>query len=310
MSLGLLGFLLLRVDLESLLVVLSSARFVYIAVAIGAYLLGQVISSIRWSLLAWPLGFHNPFKDFILFYFIGMFFNLFAPSTVGGDVSRVFYLARDGNKRREKSWTISAGYALVTVVADRAIGTIVLVWLGAIALMLFPAYTIPSPLRGLVFGIALTLLAGSVLLPVVARILEGREFALGKRLLPTLISYRAHWKVVPQALFLSLLVHLIQSWMQVLIGHALQVDIPWSYAVILYPLVGVFTALPISLNGIGLREGGYMFLLHQIGIGSEKAVAFGLLWLVIVVVNSLIGGAIFVLRKSPRPSPIISEIQS
>ncbi len=239
-----------------------------------------------------------------------MFFNLFAPSTVGGDVSRVYYLARDGSQGREGGWTRSAGYALVTVVADRAIGMIVLVWLGATGLLLFPGYPIPSPLRWLVFGIALTLLAGSILLPVITRFLDGREFALGKRLLPLFQSYRAYWRVVPQTLFLSLLVHLIQSWMQVLIGHALRVDIPWSYAVILYPLVGAFTALPVSLNGIGLREGGYMFLLHQIGIGAEKAIAFGFLWFMVVVVNSLIGGLIFVLRKSPRPSPIPSEIKS
>jgi len=42
------------------------------------------------------LGYKNPFEDFAIFYFIGMFFNLFAPSTVGGDVGRVYYLSSGG----------------------------------------------------------------------------------------------------------------------------------------------------------------------------------------------------------------------
>jgi hypothetical protein len=80
-------------------------------------------------------------------------------------------------------------------------------------------------------------------------------------------------------------------------------DLPWSFCFILYPLVGTFSALPVSLNGIGLREGGYLFLLGTIGIASEKAVAFSLLWFVIVILASLVGGLVFILRKGPRPSP-------
>ena len=107
----------------------------------------------------------------------------------------------------------------------------------------------------------------------------------------------------------SLLIHLVQAWMHVLLGRALYVEIPWSYALILYPLVGTFAALPLSLNGIGLREGGYLFMLGLIGINSERAVAFGLLWFMIVAVDSLVGGVAFILKKSPKPSTMASEIE-
>jgi hypothetical protein len=104
------------------------------------------------------------------------------------------------------------------------------------------------------------------------------------------------------AFLLSAAVHLIQGGLQRVLGHALGIDLPWSFCFILYPLVGTFSALPISFNGIGLREGGYLFLLRTIGVAPEKAVAFGLLWFVIGVLASLVGGLVFVLRKRQGPS--------
>ncbi|HSE87517.1 MAG TPA: lysylphosphatidylglycerol synthase domain-containing protein, partial [Candidatus Binatia bacterium] len=105
---------------------------------------------------------------------------------------------------------------------------------------------------------------------------------------------------IPKAIVLSFLLHLIQAWIHLLLGWALQIDIPFSYCIILYPLVGTFAAIPISLNGIGLREGGYIFLLGLIGINAEKGVAFGLLLFLIVAVDSLIGGLLFLMRKGPK----------
>ncbi len=95
-SLGLLIFLFSRINISELLRVLLFAHPSYIFVVLMVYLIGQFIISIRWALLARPLGYKNPFKDFAIFYFIGMFFNLFAPSTVGGDVGRVYYLSSGG----------------------------------------------------------------------------------------------------------------------------------------------------------------------------------------------------------------------
>jgi uncharacterized membrane protein YbhN (UPF0104 family) len=86
-----------------------------------------------------------------------------------------------------------------------------------------------------------------------------------------------------------------------LLAWALQIDIPFSYCIIVYPLVGTFAAIPISLNGIGLREGGYLFMLGLIGINAEKGIAFGLLLFLIVAVDSLLGGLLFLVKRSPKP---------
>lgn len=308
-SLGLLAFLFSRVDLAKLLQALSSARPSYLVVALLGYFLGQVVSSVRWALLARPLGFQNPLRDFTVFYFIGMFFNLFAPSTVGGDVGRVFYLARGGAASQDKGWTRPTVYALMSVVTDRAVGMAVLVWIGAVALFTFPSYRIPSLIRYPTFALALGFILGWLLLPLVNGFLQRREHPWGQDLRLVIEAYWGNQQIILQTISLSLFVHFLQTWIQILLGQALDVTIPWSYGFILYPLVGVFSALPVSVNGIGLREGGYLFLLGRIDISPEKAIAFGILWFVIVVLESMIGGLVFILAKSPRPSDVLSEIK-
>lgn len=303
-SLGILSFLFSRIDVTQLLRVLSSVHLSYLVVAMAGYFFGQVLCSLRWALLAHPLGFENPLQDFVIFYFIGMFFNLFAPSTIGGDVGRVFYLARDGSKREEREWGGSTISALISVIADRFIGLAVLVWIGAVALVLFSSYPLPLVVRSLTIALAAGSLLGWLLLPLLNRFLQRWDFPKGRNLLLGLETYTKNRQVILQTVALSLCVHFVQSWMQILLGRALDVEIPWSYSFILYPLVGVFSALPISLNGIGLREGGYLYLLQRIEVSSEKAIAFGLLWFIIVVLDSLIGGVVFVLRKSPKPAAV------
>ncbi len=77
-----------------------------------------------------------------------MFFNLFAPGTVGGDVSRVVYLARD-QESHAKGRAVTTTHAAMSVLMDRAIGMIVLVWLGAAGLLLFPEYAVPPTVRSI-----------------------------------------------------------------------------------------------------------------------------------------------------------------
>lgn len=308
-SLGILAFLLSRIDRAQLLRELSSAHRFYLVVAMAGYFLGQILCSVRWAVLARPLGFKNPVKDFVIYYFIGMFFNLFAPSTIGGDVGRVFYLARDVTKREQQEWMGPTMSALVSVLADRFIGLVVLVWIGAVALALFSSYPLPSVVRFITFALAGGSLLAWVLLPFFSRLGQRWDLPKVKNLLLGLATYARNRQIILQAVVLSSCVHFIQAWIQILLGRALDVEIPWSYSFILYPLVGMFSALPISLNGIGLREGGYKFLLELIGISSEKAIAFGILWFFIVVLDSLIGGVVFILKKNASPAVIASGIK-
>ena len=306
-SVGLLTYFLTQIDVEQFLRTLASADFSYIAAALVIYLLTQVMSAVRWTVLTRPLGIRTPFKDIIAYYFIGMFFNLFAPGTVGGDVSRVYYLAKDQERDRKTSLSLTAVQATASVVMDRVIGMVALIWVGAAGLLLFPEYGIPPAIRYLTLLLAAGFLIAGLLMPLLRRLLPGDGYPLVVKLRLILTSYRQGWRVILQAITLSLIVHLIQAWLHVIMGLALHVSVPLSFCLIVYPLVGIFAALPISLNGLGLREGGYIFLLALIGIDSEKGIAFGLLLFLIVALDSLIGGILFLVKRSPKPSGAVSQ---
>lgn len=307
-SAALLGYFFTRIHIERFVDTFASADFGYIAITLIVYLISQLASAARWMVLARPLGFSTPFQVLVRYYLIGMFFNLFAPGTVGGDVSRVYYLARDGENQPERKFAGSITHSAVSVLMDRAIGMVVLVWLGAIGLFFFPEYAVPRVVRSLTYTLAVGFVAGGALAPFLGRMFPDGGYSILVTLRVALRSYRAHWRAIPQAIAVSFVIHLVQSWLHLILGRAIHIEIPFSYCIIVYPLVGTFSAIPISLNGLGLREGGYLFLLQVIGINSEKGIAFGLLLFLTVALDSLVGGLVFILKKAPKPTEI-AEIE-
>ena len=263
------------------------------------YLVTQLISVVRWTVLARPVGIKTPFTDLLRYYLIGMFLNLFAPGTVGGDVSRIYYLVRDEDAHANGR-AVTTVHAAISVLMDRAIGMVVLVWLGAAALWLFPQYAVPQSIRSVTFLLAWGFVAAVLLLPLLGPLLPEGSHPLVLKLRLALRSYRSNWHALLAAAFLSLVVHLIQAWMHTLMARALDLDVPFSFCLIIYPLVGTFSAIPVSLNGLGLREGGYIYMLAIIGIGTEKGIAFGLLLFLIVALDSLLGGLLFLLQQMPK----------
>jgi hypothetical protein len=300
-SAGLLGYFLSRVHPERFLTTFATAKFSYIALALAVYLVAQGVSAMRWATLVRPLGIKTPFKDLVRYYLVGMFFNLFAPGTVGGDVSRIYYLVRDEDAHASGR-AVTTVHAAMSVLMDRAIGMVVLVWLGAAGLVLFPQYAVPRSIRSVTYLLALGFVVAVLLTPLLRRLMpeDGHQLVVKLRL--AMRSYRSNWRAVVAAAALSLVVHLIQAWMHTLMARALDLNVPFSFCLIVYPLVGTFAAIPVSLNGIGLREGGYIYLLAVIGIGTEQAIAFGLLLFLIVALDSLLGGVLFLLQRMPRPN--------
>ena len=132
---GIVAYILVDVDWGDLARALADVRVTLVVGALGLYLLGQVVSAYKWSLLGRSVGFVQPVGEYVRFYFIGMFFNLFG-TTIGGDVVRALYLS--GGRR--------PGLAVNSVVFDRVSGLVVLMALGAVAMFVFPDYGLPWPL--------------------------------------------------------------------------------------------------------------------------------------------------------------------
>lgn len=284
MSGGLLAFLLHRVDLERMSEHLAEADGRLLVAALLVYLGGQALSAVKWRLLARAVGFRETQRRFVVYYFIGMFFNAFGLGTVGGDVVRAMYLSGRGGRR---------ALALNTVLADRMSGLMVLVAIAIAALVAFPKYALPRFVVAATLGVGFALLAGWRLSPMVVPRLLAPEHRLRRLVETDLAPYWHDRGLLAGVAAISFVFHLSQIFVMAMLTYALGLSIPWSYFFIFGPIVNVFSALPISLNGLGVREGGYVFFLSHIGVPSESAVAFALAWFAIVLLSGLFGGVVY-----------------
>ncbi len=284
LSLGLLLVLFSSVEVAHLVRQLRAARLDYVGLAFCGYLLGQVVSAYRWRLLARPLGFGQPLKTFIAYYFAGMYLNLFAPSVVAGDVGRGYLLAH-GRAR--------LGAALHSVLADRVSGLVMLVWVSAGGFLLWGPSVLPVELY---YGVLATT-GGSIVLwwglPWLLECCTSPGNIVRRAVDRLSLPYRADLVLLGSVCGLSVGFHLFQLGLHAVVAAALGLAVPLWYLILFVPMVQILSALPVSFGGLGIREGGYVLCLALWGIGRDEALAFGLIWSAIVLGANVCGGLAF-----------------
>lgn len=288
----------------------ANARWHLWLCAVVVYGLTQIVSSLRWQLLSRPLGFHRPLRQHTAFFFIGMFFNLLLPTSVGGDVVRAWYL--DGGSGRRMA-------AFLSVFIDRFSGLVVLVAITCLAALLCPV-TLPPWLAGgvallaagAVFGTAFLLAVGFwyrraevSTLPAastrgtIAKLIDKvRRFALS--LVGAVTLYSRYPRLFAAATLLSLVVQAANVVVVWLVGEALGLAVPPAYYFVLVPLVTLATLLPVSIGGHGVREAAMIVLLGPLGVGSGSAVSLSFLSFLTYATISLVGVGFYLFGNYPR----------
>ncbi|CAN5564378.1 lysylphosphatidylglycerol synthase transmembrane domain-containing protein [soil metagenome] len=291
-SAALICWLAWRTDWTSLGQALAQARFGLWWLAAGLYLASQGVSALRWQLLAQPLGFQRTFGEYTRMYFIGMFFNLFLPTSVGGDVMRAWQLQAGGERKL---------HALLSVFIDRASGLFVLLCLGVCGVLASPV-ELPPMVRNTVYLTGLGALLGGV--GAIAATFFGQRFARVRKLSAAIHLYLANPGLAVSSTLLSLVVQGTNVAVVWILSLALNLDVPLGYFVVAVPMVSLMTVLPISLNGIGVREGGMVLFLSPLGVADATAVSLAVLWFMVFTAASLVGGVVYFLSDSSRPKEI------
>ena len=291
-SLGLLALVLKSANLRLLLAQVLAVRLELFLLALAGYLVSQVLSAYKWQMLARPLGFDQSLQAFTVYYFVGMYLNLFSPSTVLGDLVRGLLLARHGG---------GIGSALQSVFVDRVSGMAMLLWVSAVGFLLFGPTVLPVALcYGTIAAVGL-MVVGWWVLPYVVAWLGSPRHRLHQFIELAFTPYRAQGSaVLGRACGLAFGFHFFQLTLQVLLAHALGLSVPFWYLMLFIPLVHMLSALPLSFSGAGVREGGYVVFLALIGIGKNEAVAFGLLWTALVFGAGLVGGLVLLVSPATR----------
>jgi uncharacterized membrane protein YbhN (UPF0104 family) len=101
-------------------------------------------------------------------------------------------------------------------------------------------------------------------------------------------------------LALSVFVQLANVVLVWLVGQSIAVPVPALYYGIVVPMVTLLTLLPISVNGLGVREGGLILFLAPLGVSESTALSLAFLWFSVFTTVSLCGGAVYLFGRFPR----------
>jgi len=260
------------------------------------FVFGHVIAAAKWWLL---LDRRFVFFKAVRAHFAGLAANLCLPGVAGGDVVRAALVMR----RSEEKTAIAAGS-----LADRMIDMLALAIVSAIGLLMLQSgggwEGVVLPIVGL---FAVALIGAFYIMPLLVPVVYGKipklpmkglahkiatAFgALGKRPVTLLLALTA--SVAVQAGFVLLTVR---------IANAVGVDVAIGAWFVAWPLAKVLAILPISLGGLGLREGILAGLLVQFGAVAAPVVATGLVWQAVLFAAGLMGALAWWLTADDKSS--------
>jgi uncharacterized membrane protein YbhN (UPF0104 family) len=242
--------------------------------ALILYLFAQFISTLRWRLL---ISDNIGIKKLFSIYLIGSFFNNLLPGLIGGDAVKGFYLYKTTGK---------GGLTFASIFMDRYIGFVTLI---LICMAVYPfgySYIKGSPLIW-TFPIIVLMFVTASLFFFGLRV--GRKIMFLSEIYSYFYSYRDKKLLILKALLLSLIIQISGIVSVYILAMGLSIHIPFLACLMFLPLIIMFTAIPISISGVGVREGAFVLFFGLIGIRSDVATAISLSWFLTGVTVNLLG---------------------
>ncbi|NCA83455.1 MAG: flippase-like domain-containing protein [Opitutae bacterium] len=301
---ALLAALYRHVDFAAFQSALAGLKWGWLPLIYVLFLLNTSLSAWKWKMLLASDGVSVPLPSLFASYLIGTFFNLFLPSSIGGDSYRVVDASRHGG----------AAKSFASVFADRLTGFLALAIWG----LLFSALgwsRLPDKrilwLPVLVFGLMAAMVFALVQRRALVAVL--RAFRIDRlkkldafihRVLDSMAAYHGDRALLAKVFGISLFFQMMAIVIIFCISKAMGWQVPFIYFSIFVPLITLGEALPISIFGIGVRDSLYVFFFAQGGASREQALAMALVYVLLTLVYSLLGGVLFLLR---RPAPGAAE---
>lgn len=282
-SLVLLGYVARSVDFGRLTHLMMSVPLSTVFILCGGYFIGQVLSSLKWWLLARSCGLDTPFLDTLRIYFTGMFVNLAGIGTLGGDMLRGILI---GSSQAKKA------VGIATVVADRAHGLAVLAALGSVCVGLFSANSLTAPFTLALCGLGAVIMAGWFIAPRALLAIVPVDSPFRQKTVDFSAAFPTKPRTIVAITAVSLVFHLLQISLHLCIASGLGIEVSLPTLLTIVPFVNIVSSLPISWQGLGVRENAYQFFFVPAICSTEQAIAFGALWLLAITSSSLLGGLI------------------
>jgi uncharacterized membrane protein YbhN (UPF0104 family) len=288
----LLGVLAWRADLSSVAKAIGDAALGFVLLAVVLILAALMLGAIRWHAYLRALGFEIPVGSSIRLALIGSFFNAFLPTGIGGDTYKALRLPRPPATLPD---------AFASVLLDRGAGVV-----GMAVLALIGVVSQATEDRGgsvtllaLITGVPIVVCYGILLILGRRRtigsatVADGGLFRTGLRLLASLSAGAGDLRASVQGIGVGIATAVLFLGANACLSRALHLSVPLAGLAVLLLLASVVAVLPLSINGVGLREAVYVWGLGSYGVGGDAALAFALLVLATALASSAVGGIVY-----------------
>ena len=298
-SVVMLVILFQKVHLSSLFPEWTYKQFWLLVAGLGVTAIGIVLSALRWQAVLAALGLRSRLRTLLNHYLASLFVGNFLPSTIGGDVLRVARLSAENHESPK---------TFASVVLERLTGWLVLPVITLVAFGINPGLRELGTATALAAGLAVsTLVLLSALLLAAAHPNVGGRLADSEgwqRFLGAvhlgLDRLRQHPTAIVNVLLVGFAYQLAVVLSAYLAARALGIDVGPTAILAFMPAVAIAQVLPMSLGGLGVREGAFVLFLHPLGVQRGEAIALGLLFYGMNLAVSLIGAPSFAVgQRSP-----------
>ena len=292
---GALWFLATKLNWQEFLATLRGAQVGWLLAALTAYGGVVLVAIVRWHLLLEVAGAAVGWMRTAQLSVAGLFFNSVLPGVMGGDVIRAFWAARDAPQARPA--------AVVSILLERVLGLAATVLLGA-ALILprwnelnqHPVTHAGALAFVTVAGLLLVILA-VLATPYSSRLLAGEQSsgwrkaaAEGAKACHVCLTHPVGAGV---GLVLSLMSQALLVMLFFTVAEAMSLPADFRQLASVLPMVAMVTVLPITWNGLGLREAAFVAFLGVFGVAAAQAVAISLTAFAVILVWNLLGGVVY-----------------
>jgi uncharacterized protein (TIRG00374 family) len=292
-------FIFRNIDFAAFGQTLRGARLEILVAAFLVFWTGHYICIFRWRMLMRPLMPVPSLNRLFGIYCIGLFFNLTFPTVVGGDVVKIYYAGKHSN---------SYAQSFAAVFLDRDTGMLAMLMIACAATLIYPVSVPGIPVSAIIWSVFSLFIVGNLCL-----------FTSGLHRWMTGLLERLHMTRIARKIDrVSIVFQVIGRYKGILLGSmaisfvnqmlyisfiwfistGLRLDVPFVKFLIFVPVITLISMIPISLNGMGLREYAFMSLFGAIGVPPASCIALGLVVSIMTILSSLPGGIVYIFFKN------------
>lgn len=276
-----LFFFYKTIDIEKLNLILKNVRLQFLLLVILLIVVRNMISSWRFKVLCEhykPVSFIEINKH----YFIASLFNLFMPTSIGGDALRAVLLEREG---------INKSTALLFITVERFIGLFSFVLIALAGLIFIPA---TKEIIFLVMAINLIFILLCFLIYFI-KIPQFESINILKKLRETFMLLKKQKATLMKVSLISLFFQLFSIYLRYLLAVAFNLFIGFGYFLVFIPLINLVTLLPISIGGLGLREYAFVYFFTDASsiLDKEASIILSLGTYIMLLATGVIGLIIY-----------------